>query len=102
MEISDAERQRVINGCRCRDCWGLAEVMIQMHGDDFGLERAPGHPTMMRLRITTGGVPEAVTCDSSMTCGCERCVGEREARAARAAETRQPWEPRPARVRSAP
>ena len=102
MKVSGAERQRVTTGCHCKECFGLAEVMIQMHGDDFGLERAPGHQSL-RLHLVTTGPLRAVPCTGQMTCGCENCVGEREARAARAgAKARQPWEPRPSRSGGAP
>lgn len=91
MRVSVTERQRVLNGCHCKECFGLAEVMIEMHGDDFGLERAPGHQST-RLHLVTAGTPKAVACDGTMTCGCEKCVGEREARIAHARKIRQPWE----------
>lgn len=87
-------------GCRCRECYGLAEYMLEQ-GKDFGLERAPGHERA-RLRVVTvaGRTVMTPSCDGTMTCSCERCVGERMTRvkAQRAANRRQPWMPRPARA----
>jgi hypothetical protein len=30
-------------GCKCRDCLGLAEYMLEATGHDYGLPRSPGH-----------------------------------------------------------
>lgn len=70
-----------MTGCRCRECYGLAEYMRDLTGRDYGLPSAPGHHT---LRVVTPGTapPEAivdpvVVCDGSYVCGCLKCVAER-------------------------
>lgn len=63
-------------GCRCPECWGLAELMLELTGKDYGLPRAPGH------------VPFAVDvtpCDGSYTCLCDACKAERAERVWKAA-----------------
>lgn len=59
-------------GCHCRECFGLAEYMLEHHGRDFGLPR-----------VTTFGAPLISledACDGSMLCSCKRCSKERAAR----------------------
>lgn len=112
------------DGCRCTQCWGLAEHMLEETGNDLGLPAAPGHA---RLRVVTAGsachgyqnacvCPNCVArsgktlhtfqgaispeqpCDGSMTCTCTQCSQERRQRVVNASsDTRQPWQPRPAR-----
>ena len=74
-------------GCRCRECFGLAEFMHRLTGKDYGLPRAPGHSSLL---------PEELDpCDKTLTCGCARCESEREQRRAIALKRiSQPWEPK--------
>jgi hypothetical protein len=60
---------------------------------------APLRPVRLHV-VTTGVLAESPACDGSMTCSCERCVGDRAARTAHGGGP-QPWEPRPARERRA-
>ena len=39
-----------MNGCKCAQCFGMAEFMLQVTGRDYGLPRAQGHP---RLRAVS-------------------------------------------------
>jgi hypothetical protein len=70
--------------CRCSDCFGLREFMVELTGNDHGLEPAGGHV-------------EAQACSGLLDCDCDRCERERArfVRDARlAARPRQPWEPK--------
>lgn len=81
-------------GCRCADCYGLAEYMRETTGEDHGLPATKA----LRLSVVTAGPKRELDCDGSMTCSCERCVKERvtpRKRGALADST--PWTPRPAR-----
>ncbi len=95
------EQKRIDSGCKCKQCFGLAEYMILWSGHDFGLERAPGcHPgRTVKLHVTTTGTPTvAPACNGLMTCPCERCVGERFEAVNRGVRPEtQPWMPRPSR-----
>lgn len=65
------------SGCRCPECFRLAEYVLALTGNDHGLPRAPGHlPLPVRE-------PEAASPPV-----------KREA-------APQPWIPRPARKRAA-
>jgi hypothetical protein len=102
------EQRWIANGCRCRECFGLAETMILSAGKDFGLPRAPRpHDGPRKLRIVTPGpapkdaktfegvVPTEQLCDGSMTCACTRCESQRAAlvkRGSKGSAARQPWE----------
>lgn len=83
------------DGCRCRECWGLAEYMLATTGRDHGLPRAPGHITARLDEL------DAPACDHTLTCPCATCQQERVAAIHRQWERRrkpprQPWEARAA------
>jgi hypothetical protein len=59
-------------GCRCRECFGFAEYMLEGTGQDYGLPRSPGH-----ARPKPAPVAEVVQL--------------------RARPVRQPWMARPSR-----
>lgn len=108
MTVTREERARIVGGCKCKECFGLAEVMIVSQCDDFGLPRAARpHDGPRRLRIVTPGpatkdattfegvVPTEQSCDGSMTCTCTRCESQRAAlvkRGSKGSGARQPWE----------
>ena len=72
-------------GCRCPECFGLAEYMLRLTGSDHGLPRAPGH----KPPSYSPPKPPAPTVAEQLR---EVPVQVRERLA-----PRQPWEPRPAR-----
>jgi hypothetical protein len=81
------------DGCRCPECWGLAEYMERMTGKDYGLPRSPGHK---RLRVVER--PHLMTCD------CRVCVAKRQERmddAQRVRSIPQPWNPKRPRRKAA-
>lgn len=86
-----------MNGCRCPQCWGLAEYMQQLTGKDYGLPNAPGCTATLRV-LTTGPAPTSLvaldrTCDGSMTCSCPDCEQERAQRVRLGGrDPRQPWD----------
>jgi hypothetical protein len=105
-----AEQARIRDGCRCQECWGLAEHMLLSTGRDFGLPRAPRpHDPTSRLHIVTAGASEGISfagplhddkpCTGGMLCDCKNCSAEIAARVQRGPGTgkQQPWSPRPAR-----
>ena len=74
-------------GCRCAQCYTLAEFMLEETGRDHGLPRAPGHGPSPAL---------SEACAGTMTCPCSRCRAERDAALQRPRRTsRLPWEPIP-------
>lgn len=77
-----------VPGCKCRECWGLAELMAA-RGRDYGyIPPAPGH------------APLPDPCDSTLTCTCASCKTGRTRLvqvAPKRQPIRQPWDPRPAR-----
>lgn len=105
-------------GCRCPECFTLAEVVQERTGSDFGLASAPrrhirlhvvtdgpevchGYANCCRCtdcRIRAGEIdhakqPEPVECDGSMTCRCSACMRERRRRIVEhRPDVRQPWE----------
>lgn len=72
-------------GCRCRECFGLAEFMESIGRSSRDLPRAPGHDRAVLRVVTRDDVPAAehVVCSGSMTCSCESCVADRAARVKR-------------------
>lgn len=75
-------------GCRCQEHYTLCEYMFELTGKDYGLMAAPGNVQRYVVRDLTDH------CDGTMTCGCERCQGERAERLRRGRfQVRQPWEP---------
>lgn len=85
--------------CRCSQCWGLAEFMDDLTGDDHGLPSAPGHGEV-RLRVITTGTPgtpgePASPCAGTLTCSCPTCQQERAERVQLGprGSGRQPWNP---------
>lgn len=64
-------------GCRCSECFGLAEYMLALTGSDHGLPRARGHLALVPERKPE---PPAVINRNPDP---------------------QPWVPRPARRRTA-
>ena len=70
-------RYKCHSGCKCSHCYGLAEYL-----DDIGVVHNLA-PTA-RLNVQTLGPAHDLEhpCDGSMTCGCQRCVGERQTRVA--------------------
>lgn len=104
----NSEQQRIASGCKCRECFGLAETMLLESGRDFGLERAPRpHDPETRLHVVTPGIsigrsfagPLALEqpCTDEMTCDCKSCVRDRRNRTRGGRAEHQPWMPRPAR-----
>jgi hypothetical protein len=78
-------------GCRCRECFGLAEFMLQVTGNAHGLPRAPGHNTAPEPQKATLRPVEA--CNGTMVCECQRCAQERSERVRRPPkQPKQPWE----------
>lgn len=53
-------------GCKCPECYGLAEHMLTVTGRDYGLEHAPGHTVLL---------PDP--CEGTLTCDCDRCDEQR-------------------------
>lgn len=70
--------------CRCSQCFGLAEYMLDVTGKDYGLPRVAGHaPALV----------DPDPCDGSMTCSCKNCSEERRRRIVRPIrQPKQPWE----------
>lgn len=63
-------------GCKCRECYGLAEYMLEHRGRDFGLPAT-------KITVLTYGPPiQSVEdlCDGTMLCQCKACTAERAAR----------------------
>lgn len=63
-------------GCKCRECFGLAEYMLEATGRDHGLQHTlrvvtPGPPVLMSLETA---------CDGTMVCVCRHCADERARR----------------------
>ena len=86
-------------GCKCRECFGLAEHMLQLTGRDYGLPRASGHSrpfAPVLILNSKNRVVEEQQCTGSYTCSCPLCAAEREHRVThltrRPKRTRQPWE----------
>ena len=80
------------NDCRCPQCFGLREYMLQLTGKDYGLPRAPGHNVVE--------IPIGPVCDGTYECACPKCVKQRRQAAEKARQVthiRQPWEPKPAK-----
>lgn len=71
-----------MKGCKCRECFGLREVMVGLTGRDHGLPQAPGHVV---------ATPKP-SCDNTLVCICPDCASRRAQM--RPAAVRQPWEPR--------
>jgi hypothetical protein len=62
-------------GCKCRDCYGLAECLDEQRIDH-------DLPSTVRLRVSTFTDPAAPditapACTGTMTCTCHRCEDER-------------------------
>jgi hypothetical protein len=80
------------NGCRCRECMGLAEYMRDLTGRDHGLP-----PIEAPLRAVPVPLAPVERCDGSFTCECPSCSEERAERIrAPRVNVRQPWEPKKA------
>lgn len=81
------------NACRCPQCYGLREHMLDATGKDYGLPRAPG---CARARGLTLANQEH--CQQTLTCTCTDCRLDRtrliEEAPQRRARIRQPWEPK--------
>jgi hypothetical protein len=78
------------SGCKCAQCYGLAEFMQALTGKDYGLPKASGHaPQPATLKV------EKRVCES-MTCICPECSAKRAQM--RPVRVSQPWEPRRARA----
>jgi hypothetical protein len=105
-----AEQARIRDGCRCKECFGLAEHMLLSTGRDFGLPRAPRpHDPTSRLHVVTAGPSNGITftgplqdekpCTGGMLCACKRCSAEIAARVQQGGKGAgaQPWTPRAAR-----
>lgn len=63
-------------GCKCRECYGLAEFMLEHRGHTFGLPAT-------RITVLTHGPPITSledACDGSMLCPCRACSAERAER----------------------
>lgn len=75
-------------GCKCRECYGLAEYMLQSPaGHTYGLPVAAGHDVPAVTDITR------VRCDGTLTCACTTCASDRAARVKSPRPApRQPWE----------
>lgn len=80
-------RREAMQGCKCRECFTLAEYLLEETGTDFGLPRAKGHDYV-----------DLDPCTGSLTCTCQKCEKER-AKLIRLGPKRvqNPWEVRPAR-----
>jgi hypothetical protein len=85
-------------GCRCVEHDpGLAAYSRDPVAYEQMLAKARAKTT---LRVVTMGPQDKKPCDGSMTCDCEKCVGDRVARVKgkrKAVNARQPWQPRRAR-----
>lgn len=74
-------------GCKCSECYGLREYMLDLTGKDYGLKPAPGHTA------DAPALPGTKPCDGSMTCRCEDCENEKLELIVRRYNTvKQPWE----------
>lgn len=71
-------------GCKCRECYGLAEYMHDQGQPIAGLEPAPGHETVILNLVTMGQRHDPRTC-SRMACPEAVCI---EANARRQAQGR--------------
>lgn len=73
--------------CRCSQCYGLREYMLQLTGKDYGLPKAKGCNGAWVAFVVHG-------CDGSMTCSCSRCEQERAERVRTAGlrTVKQPWD----------
>lgn len=58
-------------GCRCPQCYSLAELMLEETGQTYGLPPAPGHAPAPALEPA---------CDGTYTCPCPRCNTDRGTR----------------------
>jgi hypothetical protein len=102
-----SEQKRIRDGCRCGECFWLAEHMILTTGRDFGLPRAPRPHDQATLRVVTANTTDGISftgplekpCTGGMTCDCKHHRAERAGLVKRGPRetARQPWEPRPAR-----
>lgn len=76
------------DGCRCRECFGLAEFMLQATGSTHGLPRLEASPVARKSVLSV-----VDTCTGTMTCECPVCSQERSERMSRPRKrVRQPWE----------
>lgn len=84
-----------MDGCRCRECYGLREYMLEHTGRHHDLPTAPGHLTVALHEL------DQPVCSGILTCPCPICQQERVAsihrhRQQRQRPPRQPWETRAA------
>lgn len=67
------------DGCRCSECYGLAEWLEENGLDTRGLPPAPGHQPLTPILKDEDGTIVEIHCNGSMTCSCPKCEGERAA-----------------------
>lgn len=74
-----------MDGCKCRECFGLAEYLEAQGLSSRGLPRAPGHKPVSLRVVTLGPDDQAVTevpCIGGYVCECPVCEQERRDRIA--------------------
>ena len=73
--------------CKCKDCYGLAEYMMDLTGKDYGLKRAEGH------KGDSPPMPGVKECNGSMTCECKECSRQKQLLVTKhKGPAKQPWE----------
>lgn len=77
------------DSCRCPQCFGLRELMLETTGKDYGLAPAPGH--------LPDPDPLKPVCTGQLTCTCPDCQAQRaQLTRAGSRDRPQPWDVRAA------
>ncbi len=77
-----------MDGCRCRECFGLAEYMTALTGQEYGIAAANGCAPL------SAPATLRVACSGSMVCTCDDCEADRLKlmRERNQQAARQPWQ----------